>query len=71
MIAAAFVDLQERRHRADYDHGYRATQSAALDLADRASEAVAAARELWAAGDESYLRFLRLMVGAVRIAKNR
>lgn len=71
VIAENFVALQESRHRADYDHGYDPTRFEALDFAVRASEAVAAARELWAVGDESYLRFLRLMVGAVRIAKNR
>jgi uncharacterized protein (UPF0332 family) len=71
MVAETFVLLQQWRHDADYNHEFGVTQPAAIRLASDASEAVATARELWAAGDESYLRFLRLMVGAVRIAKNR
>lgn len=70
-IAEIFISLQEWRQWADYDHGFVVMRVDASRLAMEASEAIATARELWAEGDEAYLRFLRLMVGAVRIAKNR
>lgn len=39
-LAAAFVDLQEARHKADYDIARRFTRHEALDFADRAEAAM-------------------------------
>ena len=40
-VAAAFVDLQQARHEADYDIARRFTRREVLDLADRADKALA------------------------------
>jgi hypothetical protein len=70
-VADTFVDLQELRELADYDYSYDVSRSVAMDAAQQASDALERAWDMWKNDDESYLRFLRLMVGAVRIAKNR
>jgi len=38
-VAAAFVQLQEARHNADYNRAFRFTRNNALDLADLAEQA--------------------------------
>jgi hypothetical protein len=38
-VAAAFVDLQQARHEADYDTGRRFTRQVALDLVEQAEKA--------------------------------
>lgn len=70
-IAETFVRLQKERHRADYDHDYQLDRSAAGFLIDDAEDAIERARRLDRSGDRSYRRFLKLMVGAVRIARTR
>jgi hypothetical protein len=71
MIADAFVALQDARHQADYDHTYDISKSAALALIDQAKDAVRRLRGPYLADDQSYLVFMRLMVGSTRIAKKR
>lgn len=70
-IAETFVLLQKERHRADYDHDYEVDRPAAVSLIEDAEDAIARARRLDQGGDRSYRRFLKLMVGAVRIARTR
>lgn len=41
LVAKALVELQEARHLADYDPGYRLTRGEARDLVDRAENAIA------------------------------
>jgi hypothetical protein len=60
-VTEAFVALQGARERADYDPLYVA----------QARDAVAMARRLYGDREPSYVRFLRLMVGAIGIAKER
>jgi hypothetical protein len=66
-----FVALQSERYRADYDHEYSITRSAALSLIDDAGDAIDTARRLAMARDGSYQRFLKLMLGSVKIARMR
>jgi uncharacterized protein (UPF0332 family) len=70
-VAEAFVSLQRSREDADYDHQGDVSRAVALEAADSAADAIDRADQLWNAEDESYLLFLRLMIGAVRIAKSR
>jgi hypothetical protein len=70
-VADAFVDLQELRERADYDYAFDVSRAVAMDSANLAEDAIGRARDMWNAEDDSYLLFLRLMIGAVKIAKNR
>jgi hypothetical protein len=61
----------EARHRADYDYELDITRQEAVRIVQDAEGAVARVRRLWRAGDPSLQLFLRLMVGAVKIAKTR
>jgi uncharacterized protein (UPF0332 family) len=70
-IANAFVGLQEAREKADYDHQFDVRRAEALEIAHTAADAIERADRLWSAEESSYMLFLKLMVGAVRIAKNR
>jgi hypothetical protein len=70
-IAEAFESLQALRERADYDYQFDVSRAVALEAANTAADVTARANNLWDQQEESYLLFLRLMVGAVRIAKNR
>lgn len=70
-LAHTFIALQDQRYGADYDHEYAISRSAALTHIDGAVDAVETARRLARAGDRSYQRFLRLMVGSVKIARTR
>lgn len=70
-VADAFVTLQEARHRADYDHEYEVKRRDTLLLIETARDAVERLRKLRDTDDPSLRRFLKLMVGAVKIAKNR
>lgn len=46
LVAYTFVELQEARHQADYDPGYRSTRSEARDLLERTESAFAAWKRL-------------------------
>jgi len=70
-VPYAFVDLQELRERADYDYAFDVSRAVAMDSANLAKDAIGRARGMWNAQNDSYLLFLRLMIGAVKIAKNR
>lgn len=70
-VAEAFVALQSARHDCDYNHEYDIKRADTLSWIATARDAVSTVRRLQAAGDASLQRFLRLMVGAVRIAKVR
>jgi len=70
-VGNTFVNLQERREQADYDYAFGVSRAVAVDSANLAEDAIGRARDMWNAEDESYLLFLRLMIGAVKIAKNR
>ncbi|MGP9725176.1 hypothetical protein ACT3SZ_14285 [Corynebacterium sp. AOP40-9SA-29] len=70
-VAQAFVDLQDARHGADYDDLFDVTKSMTLSYVDTAKDSVARADALFEAEDQSYLRFLGLAVGGVKVAKAR
>lgn len=70
-IAGAFTDLQAQRHLADYDNTYDVTRTSALTSVLTARSAFERSRSLVEAGDPSYRLFLRLMIGAVQVAKSR
>ena len=70
-IAEAFESLQGVRELADYEHQYDVSRAVALEAADNAADAMDRADRLWIGEDESYLLFLRLMIGGVQIAKRR
>jgi uncharacterized protein (UPF0332 family) len=70
-VAEAFVALQDARHDADYDHDYEVERDEALLLIRTARTAIDAVQRLRKTGDPSFQRFLRLMLGAVKIAKVR
>lgn len=70
-VSQTFGDLQDARHAADYDHDYEVDKRAALIHLILAQRAVAIARRMTDSGDPSYVLFLRLMIGAVRVARKR
>jgi hypothetical protein len=70
-VAESFVSLQTARHRADYDYNFTVDRSLAFQYVDLARDAVAAARRLEKAREPSYVRFLKPMVGGIRIVKVR
>lgn len=70
-VAEAFVALLSARHDADYNHDYDIKRADALSWIATARDAVDTVRRLRAADDASFRRFLKLMVGAVRIARSR
>ena len=67
-LVSTFIDLQDARHSADYDHDFDVTKAAATGLVRRADEAVALAAAM-RGGDPSYAFFCRLALGAVKTAK--
>lgn len=70
-IAQNFIDLQAARHGADYDDFFPVSKAATLSYVDAARSAVDSAKALHASSEVSYLRFLGLAVGGVKIAKTR
>jgi len=70
-VAREFRNLQLERYRADYQHDYHIERPKAAMLVASAAEAIRLARRLRRDGDPSFQRFLRLMVGAVKIARTR
>jgi hypothetical protein len=70
-VVRSFRSLQEARHQADYVHDYDLSRPNAMLLVDEAADAIARVRRLRRDGDRSLQLFLRLMIGAVRIAKSR
>ncbi|MEI4271111.1 hypothetical protein TEK04_05205 [Klenkia sp. LSe6-5] len=70
-IAQAFLDLQDVRHRADYDDLFDVDKIAAVGWAEAARDAVDRSWDLVRSRDLSYRRFLALGLGAVKIAKAR
>lgn len=66
-----FIDLQAARHGADYDDFFTVSKAATLSYADAAHGAVASADVLYASSEPSYMRFLGLAVGGVKVAKVR
>lgn len=70
-VVQAFVRLQDERHSADYDHDYDVDRSTAVGFVALAREAIVWSDALRKRNDGSYQLFLRLMVGGVKIAKNR
>lgn len=70
-IAAAFGDLQDARHDADYNHEYSVDKRSALSNVDMAYDSVSRAQRLRNEAEVSYQRFLLLMLGATKIARKR
>ena len=70
-LAQMFIDLQVARHDADYDDAYDVSRNEAVLAANAAERAVTLANELFADQDSSYLRFLGLSFGGVKVAKKR
>lgn len=70
-IAAAFLDLQDQRHQADYDDLYDTSKAEAIGFVNTARDAVERSWRLVDRGDADYRRFLALGLGAVKIAKSR
>jgi hypothetical protein len=70
-VAEYFLLLQEARHQADYDHDFVVTRDEAVTLVDSSEISISRLRQLRRDGDPSLQLFLRLMVGAVRIARAR
>lgn len=70
-IAQNFLDLQDARHGADYDDFFPVSKATTLSYIDAARSAVESAKTLHADSEASYLRFLGLAVGGVKIAKVR
>lgn len=70
-LAQNFVDLQSARHSADYDDFYPVSKAAVLTYVEAARRAVDAADALYAESEASYLRFLGLVIGGVKVAKSR
>lgn len=69
--ADTFVLLQDQRHGADYDHLFDVTRRSALQAVDQADSALGLMDSMSKGNDDSFTLFLRLRVGAVKIAKNR
>lgn len=65
-VARAFVQLQEQRHEADYDHTADLTEADALTAVVRASAALARLPSL--AGQRAYVNYLVLLLGGPKIA---
>lgn len=71
VVAQGFLDLIDARHDSDYNHEYDIDKRTALSHLALAQDVVTKARRLKNAGDRSYLRFSRLMLGAAQIATKR
>lgn len=70
-VADAFLRLQAARHEADYDHTYDVKRSDARLLIATARDAIERIGQLHARDEPSFRQFLKLMAGAVKIAKTR
>lgn len=70
-LASSFVSLQDARHEADYNDYFDVSKASALLYQRTAVSAVNLSRTLYRAQDASYLRFLALAIGAVKVAKDR
>jgi len=70
-LAVAFGQLQGERELADYAPVYTVTKASALALVDQARESVTSADRLVEEQLSGFLLFLRLVPGAVQIARNR
>lgn len=70
-LAQNFIDLQDARHSADYDDFFPVSKAVTLSYVDAARQATDAAHELYVARDKSYMRFLGLSIGGVKVAKAR
>lgn len=70
-FCSAFVRLQDARQQADYNHEYDVTSADARALVRLAQRSVDGAVRMRRNKDASYERFLRLAVGALKIAKQR
>ena len=70
-LADAYVELQDARELADYDSTYDVSKPVAVKHVQTARQAVVTARYLSATRDPSYVLFLRLMVGSVKVARKR
>lgn len=68
-LTDAFVELQDARELADYDNAYDVSKAVAVKHVRTAMQAVATARGLAAARDPTFVLFLRLMVGSVKVAR--
>ncbi|PZF66104.1 hypothetical protein DEI81_00210 [Curtobacterium sp. MCBD17_013] len=71
VLAQDFVDLQNARHGADYDDYFAVSQAGARSYITTAKRAVRLAEDLFSNDDASYMRFLGLAVGGVKVAKRR
>lgn len=70
-LSQFFVDLQVARHDADYNDLFAVTREEARLAVESARRAVGLANELFEAEEGSYMRFLGLAFGGVRVAKSR
>lgn len=70
-IADAVVTLQDQRHLADYDDSFDLDKAGALSALQLSRDAVSRSRSLLADAEPTYAVFLRLMTGAVKVARNR
>lgn len=70
-FAQDFIDLQAARHGADYDDFFAVSKAATLSYVDVARRAVASADALYLSSEPSYMRFLGLAVGGVKVARTR
>lgn len=68
-VVTTFNNLQDARHRADYDHDYNLTRAAAANLVRQPKDAVALADAMRVGRDPSYLIFRRLVLGAIQIQR--
>lgn len=69
LVAGAFVDLQQARHQADYDHSHRLTRAEAIDLVERAEDATAAWKVVRKTppGSKSYSLEVRIFMAALLV----
>lgn len=70
-LAEDFVELQRARHRADYDDEFSLSKNRVLGHLVQSGSILRLNIELGESGDPDYLRFLRLGLGASKIAKER
>lgn len=70
-IAQNFIDLQDMRHDADYNDFFVIDRTAAVRRAESARSSVEMAHELFREEEASYDRFIRLVMGGVKIARSR
>lgn len=70
-LAQNFIDLQTARHAADYDDFAQVSRALSLAWVAAARGSLETSMELWTDRERSYVRFLRLGLGAVKIAKSR